>query len=157
MQITTVPYSYPSEHTLNGDSYDAEVHFVHEATEWQSEKDITKKKLLVLGFLLKATDSLKDEKQQQVRALIQKVGDLNLRTKTGSIEVGHEVKAIPVTTLETYQYPGSLTTPPCSNNVEWHIAQSHVEITNQELEKLRHSIGLNNNRKISKRTTIIKG
>ena len=43
--------------------------------------------------------------------------------------------------LEVYRYMGSLTTPPCSEGVNWHVANVPVEASADQIAKLRGALG----------------
>jgi len=44
-------------------------------------------------------------------------------------------------TIEVYRYMGSLTTPPCSEGVNWHVANVPVEASADQIAKLRGALG----------------
>jgi carbonic anhydrase len=57
--------------------------------------------------------------------------------------------------LSYYTYTGSLTTPPCTENVQWYVLKSYVELGADQLSALKKALGNNaraiqppNNRKI---------
>ena len=48
-----------------------------------------------------------------------------------------------------FHYTGSLTTPPCSENINWNIFKTPVEASAQQLSKLKLIMG-NNSRPVQK-------
>jgi carbonic anhydrase len=119
----------PSEHTLDGTSYPAEVHLVHAADDGE---------LAVLGifyeegeandFLAPVWEDLGSKSDIQTAAPM----ELNVANMLPSDRV-------------TYTYPGSLTTPPCSEGVRWHVMQQPLTLSAEQLAALT-AIYDNNNR-----------
>jgi carbonic anhydrase len=54
-------------------------------------------------------------------------------------------------TAAYYTYPGSLTTPPCSENVTWIVLTRVAELSTQQFEAFRHILG-NDFRPLQERT-----
>merc|ERR1719356_1538738 len=46
-----------------------------------------------------------------------------------------------VTTRGYYAYEGSLTTPPCTNIVRWHVMNAKAKISEAQMEKFRDLLG----------------
>lgn len=121
----------PSEHTLDGQSYPAEVHLVHAADDGE---------LAVLGifyesgnaneFLAPVWEQMGSKEDIQTAAPM----ELNVANMLPSDRV-------------TYTYSGSLTTPPCSQNVRWHVMEETLTMSSQQLDALT-SIYDENNRPI---------
>ena len=102
----------PSEHVIDSRNYDLEMHIVH--------KDAMKGTInAVLGFLFKNTGKFNAFVQQAIDAL----------EKPVEIDFGLLLEKDP----EFYLYHGSLTTPPCSENILWFLTSKVHEIDeNQE-------------------------
>jgi carbonic anhydrase len=46
-------------------------------------------------------------------------------------------------TSQYYTYPGSLTTPPCSETVTWFVLKGRAELSEEQFEAFRHVLGNN--------------
>ncbi len=107
----------PSEHYLAGAPYAMEVHFVHKNDAG---------KLGVFGVMMKLGAE---------NAMIQNIW------KNAPAEKGEHVVAdlllnaadlFPADKSD-YTYHGSLTTPPCSEGVHWHVLENPIEISQKQL------------------------
>lgn len=109
----------PSEHTINGKAAEMEVHLVHKNKAGQ---------LAVIGVLI--------EKGKE-RAPIQMVWK-HLPTRTG------EEKRVPQTMINAkdllpedlsyFNYSGSLTTPPCSEGVNWILLKTPITLSGEQIQ-----------------------
>ena len=45
--------------------------------------------------------------------------------------------------VEVYRYMGSLTTPPCSEGVNWHVAEDTLEASGSQIKALEGIMGSN--------------
>ena len=132
----------PSEHTINGVRYDAELHLVH-------TNDIGE--TAVIGVLLS---------NSAAGLPIFDTIMTNAPTSPGEIELHQEVDVIDLLPSRRgfYRYAGSLTTPACSESVQWFLLQDPVPITPGAVAKLHRVISMfpnyggyaNNNRPITK-------
>jgi carbonic anhydrase len=107
----------PSEHVVDSQLYDLEMHLVH--------KDDNKGTInAVLGFLFKNTGKFNPFIQQSIDAL----------EKPTEIDMGLLLDKEP----QFYLYHGSLTTPPCSENILWFLT-STVHEMDEKQAKFFHS------------------
>src|SRR5579862_3095251 len=110
----------PSEEKINGKTFEMEVHLVHADTDG---------KLAVVAILLnKGSDN----------ALVHELW--NDLPKEKEEEEAPEQVQIDLTqllpaNLGYYTFPGSLTTPPCSENVTWFVLKQPVTITGTEIAR----------------------
>ncbi|EEF32944.1 alpha carbonic anhydrase 7 [Ricinus communis] len=116
----------PSEHTLDGRRFALELHMVHESPDG---------KVAVVGvmytigrpdsFLLSLTDHLRSisgtEEEERV------VGIIN-------------PKDIKIGSRKYYRYMGSLTVPPCTENVIWTIVKKVRTVTREQVSLLRVAV-----------------
>lgn len=109
-------FHHPSEHTINGKQFPAEVHFVHEAEDGT---------LAVIAVMLEGggENPIFDH-------------SLNAAPKSkGEAHLGEEnPRNLLPEDLSVYTYEGSLTTPPCSEIVDWNILQTPVQATDAGIE-----------------------
>jgi carbonic anhydrase len=110
----------PSEHALNGKRSAMEAHFVHSAADGR---------LAVIGVLL-AAGKRHPAFAELVRAAPRKEGEAKLR-------VPIDPHSFLPGTRDFYRYEGSLTTPPCSETVEWSVFDSMVEVAAADIETFK--------------------
>ena len=116
----------PSEHTLNGEYYPLEVHFVHNS---QSGR------LAVIGVFF--TEGAANPVFEKVLGNI-KPGEKN--TQVESIEF---TQLLPQD-KSYYHYLGSLTTPPLHENVEWYIMKTPIEVSSEQITHFQKYYNGNN-------------
>jgi carbonic anhydrase len=122
----------PSEHTVEGDHWPMEWHFVHKAEDGS---------LAVLGVLVEEgpawqpfdiiIDSLPFEK--------------NIEDKVyGQVDIAAFLPEL----TAAYRYDGSLTTPPCSEGVEWSVLQGTITMSTEQMEAFTSRFSEANNRPV---------
>lgn len=119
-----IHYHAPSEHTIDGKSFDAELHLVHTRDLGDHQKEYA-----VIGILLTV-----GAENQHYQALLD-----NLPQKAGEEFRSQEkldAAALLPSTATSYRYTGSLTTPPCSEGVRWNVMTDSVEISTEQLAQL---------------------
>ncbi|MGA7239734.1 MAG: carbonic anhydrase family protein [Bryobacteraceae bacterium] len=131
----------PSEHTLNGVRYDAELHLVHTNAIGETA---------VIGVLLSSSAA---------GLPIFDTIMANSPLSPGEIELSEEVNVSDLLPAARgfYRYAGSLTTPACTEGVQWFLLKNPVPITPRALAKLHALIALfpnyggysNNNRPVA--------
>ncbi len=122
----------PSEHTVDGRHYAMEMHLVHQSDAGE---------LAVLGVLIKAGaynpafepvwSHLPDEAGEEAHLE-------NVQTNVDDL--------LPVS-QRTYRYRGSLTTPPCSESVNWQVKADPIELSAEQINAFT-SIMSDNNRPV---------
>ena len=121
-------FHHPSEHTVKGESYPMEIHFVH--------KDRQGSLAVLAVFLQEGTenkalvpiwDSMPSQKSSE-----KYLGELKIATS----------KLLPEN-LDSYRYSGSLTTPPCSENVSWVVFQEPIEVSPEQFQRFDRIIHYN--------------
>jgi carbonic anhydrase len=122
-------FHHPSEHTVDGEPADMEIHFVH-ADE--------KGNLAVVGVLLVVGD--------EADADYAEIYD-NLPAEAGDPPESTELRVNAANLLPEEQtfftYSGSLTTPPCSQGVRWLVMAEPVQISAEEAEAFGSLFELN--------------
>ena len=111
-KLLQVHFHRPSEHTIAGKNYPMEAHFVHRAESGG---------LAVVGVLMA---------EGKPNAAFSQI------VKTMPASEGPPVKAAPTINpkamlprhLGYYRYTGSLTTPPCSEVVEWLLLEEPIQV-----------------------------
>ncbi|MEN7535806.1 carbonic anhydrase [Aurantiacibacter flavus] len=124
-RLMQVHFHALSEHTLNRRHFPLEAHFVHASDTGE---------LAVLGVLFT---------WGAVNAELQKLIDAAPRAESGPVEQADVVfdpaKLLPQGEpgISVYRYMGSLTTPPCTEGVNWHVAVKPVEASEAQMAQLR--------------------
>lgn len=120
-ELIQLHFHADSEHTVRGYHYPAEMHLVHKSKDGE---------LAVLGFLIEVaspTNATKD--LDHIFDKIPKVGQ--------KIETLMHLEALVPKDKNHYYYQGSLTTPPCSENVSWVVFDEHLKVPSSQLKKFK--------------------
>ena len=124
----------PSEHHIDGKTYPMEMHLVH-----QDDAGHT----LVVGLLM----AFGKENQVFSRAgdLLEQQTGHRLPPEVGEISVNVPFNLMDLLPSNThhFSYHGSLTTPPCSEGVQWIILKTPIEISKIQAERFTTIIGPN--------------
>lgn len=119
----------PSEHTYNGNRLEMEVHLVHKNKKGE---------LAVVGvFLVEGGEN-------HIIGEVWKYFPMEegpARTVQGVMVDASEL--IPNSDMDYFAYSGSLTTPPCTENVRWHVMRVAKQVSPKQLKKFRDIIGRN--------------
>lgn len=135
LMLGDVPYKLlqfhfhtPSEHARKGERYAMEAHLVHKNANGN---------LAVVGVLLK-----RGAKNPTLQKLLDNV--------SGSINEVNAVKGVTVNAADLlprnrqfFYYSGSLTTPPCSENVNWLVMNKPMEASEAQINSFTKLIGKN--------------
>jgi carbonic anhydrase len=137
MQVGEVTYELkqfhfhtPSEHTVNGQHMPMEMHMVHQSAD---------EKLAVVSILFEEGEELNENFELIIANLPDKKGD-SKHLADERIALQPHVEKI----SGVYHYVGSLTTPPCSEDVQWIVVKEPVLLTKAEIEAFASRIGPNN-------------
>ncbi len=121
-------FHHPSEHKVNSQNFPMELHLVH-----QNEKG----SLAVLGVFLK---------QGKANKALESIWEV-LPEKKGKEQIipNVEINASELlpTDKEFYRYYGSLTTPPCSEKVNWIVYKKPIEVSVAQVQKFSKLFPLN--------------
>ncbi len=122
-QLAQFHFHSPSEHEFSGISYPLELHLVHKNKEG---------KLAVIGVMIEEGEE--NPEMSKVLVSIPESGEKSENPISGgSINL---TKLLPKS-LAAFQYPGSLTTPPCSEGVLWSVLSEPITLSHAQVAKLR--------------------
>lgn len=109
----------PSEHLINGVVYPMEIHFVNGTADGR---------MAVVGVMVKAGE-FNPAFQEILEQAPSQAGQANATTLLIRPD-----KLLPDHPQHFYTYAGSLTTPPCTEGVQWFILQDFLEISEQQIK-----------------------
>ena len=119
-----------SEHTVDGLSYEAELHIVHYNTKYSSAGEAFEKPdgLAVLGIFLKVGKT-----HPELEKVFSKLKNLDQVYDTTSLDELLEVDKILPADKSYFTYPGSLTTPPLHESVTWIVFKQPIEMSEDQV------------------------
>jgi carbonic anhydrase len=116
-QLKQFHFHAPSEHTVAGEHYPIEMHLVHQDAN---------KKLAVVGiFIVEGAEN----------TAFAPVWDHLSAEEIGIVATGATVHVADLLPTEqtVYRYSGSLTTPPCSEEVIWSVMTTPIEMSAEQI------------------------
>jgi len=114
----------PSEHTIGGKRYDMVAHLVHQAGDGQ---------LAVIALMMKQGRA--NPLIEALWAQLPKTGDTNTIA-----DKAVNVRALLPHDKSYFNYSGSLTTPPCSEDVNWMVLTAPVEVSADQIARFRQVV-----------------
>jgi len=130
-----------SEHLVCSKPRAAELHLV-----WLNKNNITSDRTQPESGLLLAVTGIMfeggaDQDNPAVASMIDSIHTKAMPPGNGGTGVSINVKDLLPTDWQTkfYTYPGSLTTPPCSQVVSWFVFENFVKMSDAQLAMLRHA------------------
>lgn len=130
-QLKQIHFHTPSEHTVNGKLFPMEMHMVHADVDG---------KLAVIGLLFEYGGENK---------FLQTFWD-DLSTEVGmkkELNGPFDLNALGLDTSHYFRYQGSLTTPPCSESVNWTVMRHAFEASPEQILKFREVMDFKNQRR----------
>jgi carbonic anhydrase len=124
----------PSEHTINGVHSAMEIHLVHQADD---------ESLAVIGVLV-----WEGMHNDHFNSLIAHLPDAPGQKRSND-SVSIDINANLPHDFEAFHYIGSLTTPPCTEDVQWLVLRNSIVMDKQQIEAFSSRIH-NNNRPVQK-------
>jgi len=141
-----------SEHTFDGGHYDLEMHFVHTATGPDGSE-----KVLVIACFYQAIAGTSSP--QYFKELVAGISHLTTAPSTvvplnfrdmaqqvmvGGVSTSGAQEATFQPNFKNYlAYTGSLTTPPCTEGVQWLLLRNPVFVAPQDVDKIKNLEGAN--------------
>ena len=124
----------PSEHHIDGNVFPMEVHFVHEDANGH---------LLVVALLVKLGEknSLLADLQQWVEQEEKPRALTNIKHPSNRLDLN--VRDFLPHSIHHFSYHGSLTTPPCTQGVQWILLRTPTHLSQTQLNWFSSRIGTN--------------
>lgn len=122
--LVQLHFHEPSEHAINGERFPAELHFVHVKENG---------KIAVLGVLIQEGNENNADLQSILDNMPQTPEEQN-------VDSGVKISLralLPKNKKDFYSLAGSLTTPPCSEGVDWYVLANPITISAAQLEQLK--------------------
>lgn len=143
-ELQQMHFHTPSEHTFDGKSYVGELHLVHADAEGN---------LAVVGLLIEEGDE--NARLQPLFKAMPAKAEADAPTETpsaGPFELGLLLPE----DRSTIRYEGSLTTPPCSETVQWLVVKKPITLSADQLSTLEehHEDNIRPPQKLNGRTVL---
>lgn len=114
----------PSEHTVNGQKFSAEMHFVNIRNDGR---------ITVVGLFINEGAA-----NEQIQLMLDNTPNTpEVKTHNPTSIVFDPRKLLPKGNGKFFTYSGSLTTPPCTEGVNWYVYQKPITMSPEQLEKLK--------------------
>jgi len=151
-----------SEHVYEGETTTLEVHFVHYSTDYDDvgaavgawndlaeDPDADMHTLGVVGFLFEEVES-SDAYNKEADAILLEFAESEDMLDVWTNASGYATLSFAITDLvdaddfmeNYYHYWGSLTTPPCTPAVSWHLAQNLIKVQKSTMDIFREKTAL---------------
>jgi carbonic anhydrase len=134
-QLIQFHFHTPSENLINGKNFPVEIHFVNQGANGN---------LAVVGVMIK-----QGKYNQALEELLNE-----LPSKKQALKVSNKLLVDVNNLLPTdklyYNFTGSLTTPPCSEDVQWFVFATPVEASKLQINQLKTLLPTDNARPVQK-------
>ena len=118
----------PSEYQIDGKSYPLEIHFVHKNPQGV---------LAVIGVMV--TEGAANSELENIFAAAPREAGRTQQMPDAFTDIR---KLLPASATY-YRLMGSLTTPPCSEGVHWHVMTTPIEASKAQIDKFRTYYAMN--------------
>ncbi len=121
--LSDIYFHFPSEHTVKGKHYAGELQFLNVDTAG---------KIMVLAVFIK-----QGEENPALDVILK-----NLKSK-GEVQITQQIdlSTLLPRAFSYWYYVGSLTFPPCTQNVKWFIMQTPITASAAQIDKFKEVIG----------------
>ena len=140
MTLLQVNFHTPAEHTINGVRYALEQQLVFAVSDSaeRAAAGQTRQSLVVVGTLFEAVP---DALLAASPSLVAAIAPVMAAVKAGA-SPDTEMAWTPQFDIQSrfYTYSGSLTTPPCSEVVDWHVATSATKVRQSDVAMIQEAI-----------------
>uniref|UniRef100_A0A1J3JIW3 Carbonic anhydrase n=1 Tax=Noccaea caerulescens TaxID=107243 RepID=A0A1J3JIW3_NOCCA len=124
-ELQQLHWHSPSEHTVNGRRFALELHMVHEGKNGMA--------VVTVLYKIGRADTFIRSLEKELEAIT----DMEKAEKSvGMIDP----KQIKIGSRKYYRYIGSLTTPPCTQNVTWSVVRKVRTVTRKQVRLLRVAV-----------------
>ncbi|MGB2088017.1 MAG: carbonic anhydrase [Psychroflexus salarius] len=120
----------PAEHLIEGVRYPLEIHLVHTSEEGE---------ICVLGIMAK------EGKNSEPFEFLERFLPLE-QDESKLINKSFDIQSTLPENQNYFTYKGSLTTPPCTENVTWFVFKEPINVSEAQVELLRGFMPINNYR-----------
>ncbi len=127
-------FHVPSENNINGDAFPLEAHFVHATDDG---------KLAVIAVMF-----VEGEENPVLAKAWKKLPNLKVGEAQKCGLTSEEVQALMPKNKDYYKFMGSLTTPPCSENVKWHVYKTPLTASKEQINAFFTLFAFPNNRPV---------
>ena len=122
-KLSQFHFHTPSEHQFNGQHYDMELHLVH------NDKN---GRLAVFGVMIQ------QGRENKILASIWGELPKEETEKVISEEYLIHLQALLPQNQKSFHYDGSLTTPPCTEQVKWMVFEQPIEMSKEQIQAFQH-------------------
>jgi len=139
-------FHHGSEHTINGMRQDLEMHTVHLADGAVQNGFFAS----AMGIMFSVNDPSREFKPEEVAVIDKFFDDLDWEktTKTKKLvmvdEVSYGELMMMVDMNNRWTYKGSVTTPPCAENVYWNVLRTVYPIKQMHLDQFKEILKIGN-------------
>jgi carbonic anhydrase len=126
----------PSEHRIEGQQYDLEIHIVHELVGGPENYQDYKETLAVVGIMFKVAEKSHPFIEKLRPMDFGRIDQISFNELFDSLNATDA--AMPAdNAVRFYHYKGSLTNPPCADVVNWILHKEVLPITEEHLEAFK--------------------
>lgn len=126
-ELVQFHFHTPSEHTFDGHAYPMEIHLVHQNSLGR---------YAVISLMIEA-----GQENSLIKTIWEDLPETGLVKTRKDISIN--VDSFLPTNQAYYSYQGSLTTPPCDENVDWYVMTETTEASPKQIEQFSSVYNIN--------------